>query len=140
MNGVSTLIGDVSFIELQKILDDKGSISVVQNSIDVPFVVRRVYYLYDTPSGSERGGHAHKVLQQLIIAAMGSFDITLDDGKVKTTINLNKPNIGLLLPPGLWRELNNFSSGSVCLVLASLEYREEEYIRDYSEFINFKNS
>jgi hypothetical protein len=138
MNPKSTIISDVKRIELNRITDHNGSISVVQNSLDIPFDVKRIYYLYDIPSGSERGGHAHKFLQQLIIAASGSFDIILDDGKQKTTINLNRPNIGLLLPPGLWRELNNFSSGSICLVLASHEYDEQDYLRDYNEFLVFK--
>lgn len=139
MNQKCTIISDVKRIELNRITDHNGSISVVQNSLDIPFDVKRIYYLYDIPSGSERGGHAHKVLQQLIIAASGSFDITLDDGRQKTTINLNRPSIGLLLPPGLWRELDNFSSGSICLVLASHEYSEQDYIRDYSEFLVFKS-
>ncbi len=139
MNSSSSLICDIRRIELNRIFNENGSISVVQNSLDISFDVNRIYYLYDIPSGSERGGHAHKILQQLIIAASGSFDIILDDGKQKTTINLNRPNIGLLLPPGLWRELNNFSSGSICLVLASHEYSEEDYIREYEEFLNFKH-
>lgn len=138
MNSTCSLICDIRHIELNRIYNENGSISVVQNSLDIPFDVNRIYYLYDIPSGSERGGHAHKILQQLIIAASGSFDIILDDGKQKTTVNLNRPNVGLLLPPGLWRELNNFSSGSICLVLASHEYSEEDYIREYEEFLNFK--
>ena len=139
MNPESTIISDIRCVELIRITDYNGSISVVQNSLDIPFDVRRIYYLYDIPSGSERGGHAHKILQQIIIAASGSFDIILDDGQHKTTINLNRPNLGLLLPPGLWRELNNFSSGSICLVLASHEYSEEDYILEYEDFLNFKH-
>ncbi len=138
MNPSSTSISEVKRVELSRIIDQNGSISVVQNSLDIPFDVRRIYYLYDIPCGSERGGHAHRLLQQLVIAASGSFDISLDDGNQKTTINLNRPNVGLLLPPGLWRELDNFSSGSICLVLASQEYSERDYIRDYNEFLSFK--
>lgn len=139
MKPESTIISDIRCVELKRITDNNGSISVVQNSLDIPFDVKRIYYLYDIPSGSERGGHAHKDLQQLIIAASGSFDIILDDGQHKTTINLNRPNVGLLLPPGLWRELNNFSSGSICLVLASHEYSEGDYIRHYQDFLKYKN-
>jgi hypothetical protein len=98
-----------------------------------------VYYLYDVPGGESRGAHAHKELEQLIIAASGSFDVTIDDGKNKKTISLNRPNYGLHLKPGMWRELSNFSSGSICLVLASLLYDEADYIRDYDQFLNRNN-
>lgn len=138
MDARNSKISNTSLISLPKVIDINGSISVVQNQIEIPFDVNRIYYLYDIPSGSERGGHAHIELQQLIIAACGSFDIRLDDGNNKTTIHLNRPNIGLLMPAGLWRELDNFSSGSICLVLASHTYAESDYIRDYSEFLSFK--
>jgi hypothetical protein len=105
---------------------------------EIPFEVKRVYYLYDIPGGESRGGHAHKSLQQLIIAASGSFDLILDDGKVKRTFQLNRPYIGVLMPAGLWRELDNFSSGSICLVLASKPYEESDYLRDYYEFKKYK--
>ena len=113
----------------------KGDISVIENGETIPFEVKRIYYLYDVPGGESRGGHAHKELQQLILAASGSFTVTLDDGKVRRTFNLNRPYQGLLVKPGIWRTLDDFSSGSVCLVLASEKYDAEDYIRDYNEFI-----
>ncbi len=116
----------------------KGNISVVENGITVPFEVRRVYYIYDVPGGVSRGGHAHKVLRQLIISVSGSFDVVLDDGKNKKTFTLNRPYEGLVIVPGIWRELNNFSSGSVCLVLASELYEENDYINDYETYVDYK--
>lgn len=116
----------------------KGDICVVENSETVPFDTKRLYYLYDVPGGVSRGGHAHKVLWQLIIAASGCFTVTLDDGNVKRAFTLNRPYQGLLVKPGIWRELDNFSSGSVCLVLASEKYDELDYIRDYDEFLKYK--
>jgi dTDP-4-dehydrorhamnose 3,5-epimerase-like enzyme len=110
----------------------------VENSDSIPFDVKRVYYLYDVPGGESRGGHAHCELYQLIVAAGGSFDVVLDDGKVKRTIALNRPYHGLLIVPGLWRELQNFSSGATCLVLASEKYDEKDYIRDYEDFLRYK--
>lgn len=130
---------DCSIIEIDKHHHEKGNISVVENAHTIPFNVKRVYYLYDVPGGESRGGHAHKDLNQLIIAASGSFDVMLDDGNVKRTFTLNRAYQGLLVVPGIWRELNNFSSGSVCLVLASMKYDEYDYIRDYQEYLNFKN-
>lgn len=125
-------------IELDKHHQQQGHITVVENESTVPFRVRRTYYLYDVPGGESRGGHAHKALHQLIIAAGGSFNVTLDDGCVKRTFTLNRPYQGLLVVPGIWRELNDFSSGSVCLVLASHPYEEADYIRNYDDFINYK--
>lgn len=133
-----TSVFDCSLIELNKHHHEKGNISIVENGKEVPFDVKRVYYLYDIPGGEDRGAHAHKELRQLIIAASGSFDIVLDDGKVKRTITLNRPYIGLLVVSGIWRELINFSSGSICMVLASHKYCEMDYIRDYNEFLNYK--
>lgn len=130
---------DCSILQLPRIYNLSGNITSVNNNQEIPFDIERVYYLYDVPGGEARGGHAHKNLQQLIIAASGSFDITVSDGNVKRTFQLSRPNIGLYMPSGLWRELVNFSSGSVCLVLASLIYSETDYIRDYNEFIKFKN-
>lgn len=129
---------DCSVIEFPRIENEKGNITVVENGKDIPFDVKRSYYLYDVPGGESRGGHAHKELYQLIVAAGGSFDITIDDGSVKRTVTLNRPYHGLLVVPGIWRELDNFSSGSVCLVLASHKYDENDYIRDYEEFIKYK--
>jgi oxalate decarboxylase/phosphoglucose isomerase-like protein (cupin superfamily) len=133
-----TTVYDCSVIEINKHHHEKGNISVVENGITVPFNVKRIYYLYDIPGGESRGGHAHRELSQLIIAASGSFDVMLDDGNVKRTFTLNRPYQGLLVVPGIWRELGDFSSGVVCLVLASHEYDEGDYIRDYNSFIAFK--
>ena len=129
---------DCSLIELDKHHAEQGNISIVENSKDIPFDVKRIYYLYDVPGGESRGGHAHKELRQLILAVGGSFDIILDDGEVKRSVTLNKPYIGLLVVPGIWREIVNFSSGATCLVLASHKYDEKDYIRDYNDFINYK--
>jgi len=135
-----TTVYDCTLIEMDKHhSDNKGNLTVVENGITVPFDVKRAYYLYDVPGGEARGGHAHKELRQLIIAASGSFEVTLDDRNVKRTYMLNRANIGLLVVPGIWRELTNFSSGSVCLVLASLIYDETDYIRDYDEYKKYKN-
>lgn len=116
----------------------KGDISVIENGETVPFDVKRIYYLYDVPGGESRGGHAHKELQQLIVAASGSFTVTLDDGNVRRTFTLNRPYQGLLVKPGIWRTLDDFSSGSVCLVLASEKYNEKDYIREYDEFMKYR--
>lgn len=130
---------DCTIIELDKHHSDrKGNITVVENNKDIPFEVRRTYYLYDVPGGESRGAHAHKELSQLIIAASGSFTVTLNDGKVKRSFLLNRPYQGLYVVPGIWRDLDDFSSGSVCLVLASHEYDEADYIRNYEEFLKFK--
>lgn len=136
--GKRSSIEECSIVELDKRHRIKGNLTVVENGVTVPFDVKRCYYLYDVPGGVSRGGHAHKALNQLIVAASGSFDVTLDDGRHKRTFTLNRPYQGLLVVPGIWRDLNNFSSGSVCLVLASLPYSREDYIRDYDEFIKFK--
>lgn len=132
---------DCTIIELDKHHSDrKGNISVVENNRDIPFEVRRTYYLYDVPGGESRGAHAHKELSQLIIAASGSFTVTLDDGNVKRTFLLNRPYQGLYVVPGIWRTLDDFSSGSVCLVLASHGYDENDYIRSYEDFIKYKKN
>jgi hypothetical protein len=129
---------DCSVIELNKIHNRAGNITIVEEQSSIPFPIERIYYLYDIPSSESRGGHAHKVLQQLITAVSGSFNITLDDGSIKRTFFLNNPNQGLLIVPGIWRELSDFSSGSVCLVLASHKYEASDYIRDFNEFIQYK--
>ncbi|TGY02976.1 MULTISPECIES: FdtA/QdtA family cupin domain-containing protein [Muribaculaceae] len=131
---------DCSMIGLNKHHSErKGNLSVVENYDTVPFEVKRTYYLYDVPGGESRGGHAHKELSQLIIAASGSFTVTLDDGNVKRTFLLNRPYQGLYIVPGIWRTLDDFSSGAVCMVLASEGYTEDDYIRDYNNFIEYKN-
>lgn len=132
---------DCTLIEIDRHHSDrKGNISVVENGRDVPFDVKRTYYLYDVPGGESRGGHAHKELRQLIIAASGSFTVTLDDGHVKRTFTLNRPYHGLYVVPGIWRTLDDFSSGAVCLVLASEKYDTSDYIRDYNEFLKYKSN
>ena len=133
-------IKDVKIIDIPKIIDPKGrgKLSVVEKNI-IPFDIKRVYYLYDVPSDAYRGGHAHKNLIQFMIPMSGSFDVLVDDGISKTKIMLNKPHKGLLIPKGIWREMDNFSSGAVCAVLASDYFDEEDYFRDYNEFKKFKN-
>lgn len=132
-------IYNCTMIELDRHHSDrKGNITVVENHETVPFDVKRTYYLYDVPGGESRGGHAHKALSQLIVAASGSFTVMLDDGKVKRTFLLNRPYQGLYVVPGIWRTLDDFSSGAVCMVLASEGYSEEDYIRNYEEFIEYK--
>jgi len=135
---MKTTVYDCSMIEMDKRHREKGNLTVVENFKTVPFEIQRIYYLYDIPGGESRGGHAHKELMQLIVAVSGSFDVILDDGTIKRTFVLNRPYQGLFVVPGIWRELNNFSSGSVCLVLASLKYDENDYIREYKDFLLYK--
>jgi hypothetical protein len=123
-------------IELPKISDPRGSLTFIEGGHHVPFAIRRVYYLYDVPGGAERGGHAHKDLHQLIVAMSGSFDIVLDDGRQKKRIHLNRSYYGLYVCPMIWREMDNFSSGAVCLVLASERYSKSDYYRNYRVFLN----
>jgi hypothetical protein len=132
-------IYDCVILPLKKIHNPAGNLTVVEGKLNLPFDVQRVYYLYDVPGGETRGGHAHKNLYQLIVAASGSFDILLDDGINKKVVSLNRPYHGLLVVPGIWRELLEFSSGSVCLVLASLKYDEDDYLREYKDFLNHKS-
>lgn len=130
---------DCSIVELDRHHSDrKGNLTVVENGETLPFDVKRVYYLYDVPGGENRGAHAHKELSQLIIAASGSFTVTLDDGKCKRSFFLNRPYQGLYVKPGMWRDLEDFSSGAVCMVLASDVYKAEDYIRDYNDFLEFR--
>lgn len=128
---------DIEIIEIPKIRDLRGNIAVIENDV-IPFVTKRVYYLYDVPSDASRGGHAHIQLYQVLIPLSGSFDVILHDGKDQKKITLNKPDKGLLIKPGIWRELENFSSGAICLVLASEVYKEDDYIRDFDQFVLFK--
>ena len=129
------MISDCKLIELPKISDQRGNLTFIEANQHIPFNISRVYYLYDVPGGSERGGHAHKDLSQLIIAMSGSFDVLLDDGKDKKIFHLNRSYLGLFVCPMIWRELDNFSSGSVCMVLASNFYDESDYYRDYNEYL-----
>lgn len=131
-------IHDCKLIDLRKISDPRGNLTVIEGNGDIPFEIKRVYYLYDVPGGESRGAHAHKELYQLLIAANGSFSVILDDGNEKVTYNLKRPYYGLLIVPGIWRDLDDFSSGSVCLCLASEHYEADDYIRDYDEFKNIK--
>ncbi len=128
-------LDDCRIIDLPKISDPRGNLTFVQGNDHVPFGIQRVYYLYDVPGGAERGGHAHKDLRQLIIAMSGSFDVILDDGHGKKRHHLNRSYNGLYICPMIWREINNFSSGSVCMVLASNLYDEADYYRDYNEYL-----
>ncbi len=133
-----TSIHDSIVLDIAKVHDTRGNLSVIQGDA-IPFEMKRVYYLYDIPSGGRRGGHSHKEQHEFLVALSGSFEVILNDGKEQKTITLNKPNIGLLIPKGIWRELENFSSGSVCLVLASGLFEEEDYIRDFEEYKSSKD-
>jgi len=127
-------VKDCKVLPLMKIHNRAGNITIIEGNKDVPFDIKRIYYLYDIPGGEERGGHAHKELFQLIVAASGAFDVLLDDGQNKKIVNLNRPDFGLIVVPGIWRELIHFSSGAICLVLSSEIYSEADYIRDYDDF------
>lgn len=128
-----------TIFQLPKIKDRAGNITPVNNDIEIPFSVKRIFYLYDIPGGESRGAHAHKECHQFLVAASGSFEVLLDDGKTKRIVQLNRPDIGLHIPPGIWASEINFSSGSVCLVLASHQYNEQDYLRSYSSFLNYIN-
>jgi hypothetical protein len=127
-----------SILQLPKIHNRAGNITALQNLYHIPFETKRVYYLYDVPGGESRGGHAHKELHQILVAAGGSYDVTIDDGINKRTLTLNRPYFGLYIVPGIWRELSNFSSGAICLVLASHLYDANDYVRNYEEFKSLK--
>jgi len=137
MNGIRASVHNCELIDLPKIHNRAGNITPVHGNDDVPFDIKRIYYLYDMPGGESRGGHAHKILKQLIVAASGSFEVVLNDGKESKRFYLNHPYYGLLIVPGIWRELVNFSSGSICLVLASEKYVEEDYLRNYQDYLDF---
>ncbi len=132
-----TTIDDITLINIPKVHDERGVLAAIEGDV-IPFKIERVYYLYDVPSDAYRGGHAHKELFQLLIPLSGSFDVHLKDGHYEKTISLNKPNKGVLIVPGIWREIDNFSSGSVCLVLASAKFNEADYIRAFNDFLLFK--
>lgn len=138
MEGKLSTVFDCNIIHLNKIHNRAGNITPVENNIHIPFAVKRVYYLYDIPGGESRAAHGHKQLEQFIVAASGSFDITIDDGINKKTVQLNRPYMGLHIQPGIWRDISNFSSGAICLVLASMLYTEADYLRDYGQFKNYK--
>ena len=133
-------VDDCKIVELPIVHNEAGNITVLENNSNIPFAIKRVYYLYDVPMGVERGGHGHYALQQYVIAASGSFTFVLDDGRKKKEVFLNHPNKALHIVPGIWREMKDFSSGSVCLVLASQNYTEDDYMRDYNEFIKYRNN
>lgn len=135
---IKSSIYNCSILQLPKIHNRAGNITALENNIHLPFDVKRIYYLYDVPAGEERGGHAHRELQQIVVAASGAFDVLLNDGTNKKIVHLDRPFIGLHIVPGIWRELLNFSSGAVCLVLASHKYDEKDYIRDYRDFLEYK--
>ena len=128
-------LNDCKIIQLPKIQDQRGNLTFIEADRHIPFDIKRVYYLYDVPGGSSRAAHGHKKLHQLMIAMSGSFDVTLDDGCEKKTFHLNRSYSGLYIPPMMWRDLDNFSSGAVCMVLASENYDEQDYFREYSDFI-----
>ena len=128
-------VDNCKLIEFPKISDPRGNLSFIESGEHIPFDIKRVYYLYDVPGGSDRGSHAHKNLHQFIVAMSGSFDVVLDDGKKKKRFHLNRSYYGLYVCPMMWRDLDNFSSGAVCMVLASEHYNEADYIRDYDEFL-----
>lgn len=129
------LVSGCRLLTLPVVRDQRGNLTVIEPPRDVPFDIHRVYYLYDIPAGEHRAGHAHRTLEQLLVAVAGSFDVVLDDGKRRQTVTLNRPFVGLYLPRLVWREIENFSSGAVCLALASSHFDESDYIRDYPQFV-----
>jgi len=131
---------DCSLIFLPKISFPSGNITAVNNGFEIPFDVKRVFYLYDIPGGESRGAHAHKTCHQFLVAASGAFEVLMDDGRTKRQVLLNRPAVGLHIPPGIWASEINFSSGSICLVLASELYSESDYIRNYEDFLIYKNN
>ena len=129
---------DCALLELPRINNRSGNITAIQNKEEIPFDIKRIFYLYDIPGGESRGAHAHKQCHQFLVAASGSFEVQLDDGKVKKTVMLNQPFRGLHIPPGIWASEVNFSSGAICLVMASHKYEENDYLRDYKKFLEYK--
>lgn len=135
---MKTTLNDIKLISIPKITDPRGNLAVIEKEL-LPYSIKRVYYLFDVPSDSVRGGHAHREQMEFLIPLSGSFVVILDDAGERQEIVMNKPDKGLLIPTGIWRELNDFSSGAVCLVISSGEFEEEDYIRDYPEFLKYKN-
>lgn len=133
-----TTIDDCRIIDLRKIHDPRGNLTPIESLTDVPFEIKRIFYLYDVPGGESRGAHAHKVDSQFLIAANGAFEVFVDDGVNQKVVTLNRPYFGLLVPPGIWAAEQEFSSGSVCLVLTDHVYKAEDYIRDYDAFLRYK--
>lgn len=138
-DGHESTVYDCALVELPRIASAAGSITVLESEGNCPFAIERAYYLYDVPAGAARGGHAHRALHQLVVAAGGSFDVLIDDGRNRRTVSMNRPFYALHIVPGIWRELHNFSSASICLVLASTVYDEDDYIRDYESFEHWKH-
>jgi hypothetical protein len=136
MNRINSVF-ECDLLHLNQIGDRNGHITAINNNLEIPFPTKRIFYLYDIPGGESRGAHAHKECHQFLVAASGSFEVLLDDGITKRQVMLNKPDIGLHIPPGIWASEINFSSGSICLVLASHEYSELDYIRDYDEYLKY---
>ena len=132
-------LSDCTLIDLPKIENRSGNITVIENNLDIPFEVKRIFYLYDIPGGESRGAHTHKECHQFLVSASGSFEVHLDDGINKKTVILNQPYKGLYVPPGIWASEINFSSGAICLVMTSHKFNEDDYIRDYQDFLKFKN-
>lgn len=138
MDARRTNIDDCRIIDLRKMQDPRGNLTPIESLIDVPFEIKRIFYLYDVPGGESRGAHAHKVDNQFLIAANGAFEVFVDDGVNHKVVTLNRPYFGLLVPPGIWAAEQEFSSGSVCLVLTDAKYDAADYIRDYEEFLEYK--
>lgn len=136
MHPSKSSVFDCSIVELNRITNRAGNITAINNDINVPFDIKRIFYLYDIPGGESRGAHAHRECHQFLVAASGAFEVLLDDGKAKRTIQLNRPGYGLHIPPMIWASEMNFSSGAICLVLASHTYDEKDYIRDYNDYLN----
>ena len=136
---VKSIVDDCRLVKLPRIHNRAGNITSLNEADEIPFPIKRIYYLYDVPGGEARGGHAHKLLQQYLVAASGSFDVMISDGLNKRKVSLNRPDAALHIVPGIWREIENFSSGSICLVIASEKYEEADYIRNHDEFLKFKN-
>ena len=136
---MKTTVADCTLLELPRVYNVRGSLTAINNHEQIPFAIQRTYHLYDVPGGAERGGHAHRHLQQLLVSVMGAFDVILDDGQDKSIVRLDRAYMGLYIPTLIWRELINFSSGGICLVLASEPYDENEYIRDYPTFRSLKD-